>query len=144
MVKSKCKEMVCLKMETTLSKDIRTMDDSARYDATCKQVLSEKIILAWIMKSCLQEYQDCDVREITEKYIEGKPQVSEVPVAPGETNAPLIHGISSQDASPNEGTVTYDIRFQATAPGTGEPITLIVNIEAQNLCKALHKFCYAK
>lgn len=115
-----------------ISKDIRTTDDSARYDATCKRVLSEKIILAWIMKSCLQEYQDCDVREIAEKYIEGQPQVGEVPVAPGETNASMIHGISGEDASPNEGTVTYDIRFQATAPGTGEPITLIVNVEAQN------------
>lgn len=115
-----------------ISKDIRTTDDSARYDATCKRVLSEKIILAWIMKSCLQEYQDCDVREIAEKYIEGQPQVGEVPVAPGETNAPMIHGISGEDTSPNEGTVTYDIRFQATAPGTSEPITLIVNVEAQN------------
>jgi len=77
------------------------------------------------MKSCLQEYQDCDVREIAEKYIEGQPQVGEVPVAPGETNAPMIHGISGEGASPNEGTVTYDIRFRATAPGTGDPITLI-------------------
>jgi len=124
--------MVCLELETMISKDIRTTDDSARYDATCKRVLSEKIILAWIMKSCLQEYQGCDVREIAEKYIEGQPQVGEVPVAPGETNAPMIHGISGEDASPNEGTVTYDIRFRATAPGTGEPITLIVNVEAQN------------
>ena len=40
-------------------------------------------------------------------------------------------GLLSQMLSLPEGTVTYDIRFMATAPMTGEPIRLIVNIEAQ-------------
>ena len=37
-----------------------------------------------IMKSCLEEYKECDVNDIAEKYIEGQPQVSAVPVLPDE------------------------------------------------------------
>lgn len=41
-------------------KNISTADEKANYDASCKRFLAEKIILAWIMKSCLREYMDCD------------------------------------------------------------------------------------
>ena len=50
-------------IETTLAQSIRTSDEKAKYDAACKRLLSEKIILAWIMKTCLAEYQDCDVKD---------------------------------------------------------------------------------
>ena len=120
-------------IETTLAQSIRTSDEKAKYDAACKRLLSEKIILAWIMKTCLAEYQDCDVNEIAEKYIEGQPQVDTVPVAPDETNAPSrIQGMGTEDTSLTEGTVLYDIRFTAVAPASGERIRLIINLEAQN------------
>ena len=93
----------------------------------------EKIILAWIMKNCLEEYRDCDVNEIAEKYIEGMPQISEVAVIPDESNhVSMIHGAGNEDVSLTEGTVTYDIRFLAVAPVSGELIRLIINIEAKN------------
>ena len=92
----------------------------------------EKIILAWIMKNCLEEYRDCDVNEIAEKYIEGMPQISEVAVIPDESNhVSMIHGAGNEDVSLTEGTVTYDIRFLAVAPVSGELIRLIINIEAK-------------
>lgn len=40
--------------------------------------------------------------------------------------------MSTEDARLEEGTITYDIRFLAAVPGTGEPIRLIINVEAQN------------
>lgn len=83
------------------------------------------------MKACLAEHQDCPVWDIEEKYIEGQPQVSSVPVLPDEEGA-LINGLDTEDKSVYEGTVTYDIRFRAIAPGSGEPIGLIINLEAQN------------
>lgn len=55
-----------IKLETTISKSIRTADDRAQYDTACKRLLSEKIILAWIIKGCVEEFQDCDVRDIAE------------------------------------------------------------------------------
>ena len=117
--------------ETTMAQGLHATDDSAGYDAACKRVLSEKAILARIMKACLEEYKDCDVNEIAEKYIEGQPQISAVPVMPDEEGT-IIHGMDTEDKSVHEGTVTYDIRFRAIAPGTGEMIGLIVNVEAQN------------
>lgn len=122
-----------MELETTISKSIRTGDDRANYDAACKQLLSEKIILAWIVKSCVEEFRDCDVRDIASRYIEGEPQVSEVPVAPDETNAAtVIHGISTEDATQTEGTVTYDIRFLASLPSSNGKIRMILNVEGQN------------
>ena len=119
--------------DTTIVKNIRVADEKASYDAACKRLLSEKIILAWIMKNCLEEYRDCDVEEIAEKYIEGTPQVGEVAVAPDESNrVSMIQGAGNEDTSLTEGTVTYDIRFLATAPVSGELIRLIINLEAQN------------
>lgn len=54
-------------------------------------------------------------------------------VAPDESNqATMIHGTGNEDITLTEGTVTYDIRFLAAAPRSGELIRLIVNIEAQN------------
>ena len=44
-----------------------------------KDLLSEKMILAWIMKECVQEYAGMDVREIV-KYIEGAPQTAKFPL----------------------------------------------------------------
>ena len=121
-----------MEVNTPIAEDIHATDQNARYDAACKRLLAQKIILAWIMKSCLEEYRDCDVKEIAEKYIEGQPQVSEVPVELDETNAPRIRGISNEDTSLNEGSNIYDIRFLATAPSSGQLIELIIGVEAQN------------
>ncbi len=119
--------------DTTIAKNIRVADEKASYDAACKRLLSEKIILAWIMKNCLEEYRDCDVDEIAEKYIEGTPQVGEVAVAPDESNrVSVIQGAGNEDTSLTEGTIFYDIRFLAIAPVSAELIRLIINIEAQN------------
>ncbi len=118
-------------IETTAAQGLHVTDDSAGYDAACKRVLSEKAILARIMKSCLEEYKECDVSDIAEKYIEGQPQVSAVPVLPDEDST-VISGMDTEDKSVREGSVTYDIRFRAIAPSSGEQIALIINVEAQN------------
>lgn len=122
-------------VNTPIAEDIYATDQNARYDAACKRLLSQKIILAWIMKSCLEEYRNCDVKEIAEKYIESQPQVGEVAVAPDETNVTKIRGIGNVDTSLTEGKVTYDIRFLASAPASNEMIQLIINVEAQNQFK---------
>ena len=121
-----------MEVNTPIADDIHATNQNAQYDAACKRLLSQKIILAWIMKSCLEEYRDCDVKEIAEKYIEGQPQVSEVPVELDETSAPRIRGISNEDTSLREGSNLYDIRFLATAPSSGQLIQMIIGVEAQN------------
>lgn len=114
-----------------MAQGLHITDENAGYDAACKRVLSEKAILARIMKACLEEYKNCDVNDIAGKYIEGQPQVSEVPVLPDESGS-VISGMDTEDKSIREGSVTYDIRFRAVVPGTEEQIGLIINVEAQN------------
>ena len=48
-----------------------------------------------------------------------------------------VQGMGNEDISQNEGTVYYDVRFNAIAPSTGEHdnIRLIINAEAQNRFK---------
>ena len=119
--------------ETTVAESIRIIDEKMAYDAACKRVLAEKIILAWVMKHCLVEFHDCEVTEIAEKFIEGTPQVGEIPVMPDETNqTPRIGQTGVEDKTLTEGTIYYDIRFDALAPVLGELIGLIINLEAQN------------
>ena len=119
-----------MEIDTTLASSIHVAQDKADYDAACKRLLSEKIILAWILKHCLKEFQDYDVREIAEKFIEGQPQVSTVSVTP-DTGS-VIQGISQENASPIEGAIFFDIYFYAIIPGTKETVQLIINVEAQN------------
>ena len=121
-----------MKLETTLSKNIRIADDKSKYDEACKRLLAEKIILAWIMKSCLEEYKEYDINEIAEKYIEGNPQIANIAVAPDETNTPIIRGLNTEDTTMTEGTITYDIRFLSYIPNSDEKIQLLINVEAQN------------
>ena len=122
-----------MRAESTLTKRISTAGEKAAYDNACKRLLANKIILAWIMKSCLEEYRDCGISEIASKYIEGEAQISEAAVHPDEEAESLqITGLNTEDSTINEGTVTYDIRFRAIVPSTGERISLIINVEAQN------------
>lgn len=122
-----------MRAESTLAKMISTAGEKAAYDNACKRLLANKIILAWIMKSCLEEYRDCGISEIASKYIEGEAQISEAAVYPDEEAESLqITGLNTEDSTINEGIVTYDIRFRAIVPGTGERISLIINVEAQN------------
>ena len=124
-----------MKVSTTIANNIHIADDKARYDAACRRLLSDKMILAWIMKNCLEEFRDCGIKEIADQYIEGKPSVADVPVHPDEealSGAPMSSGMENKDVTITEGKITYDIRFQAMVPSSGEQIRLIVNIEAQN------------
>lgn len=66
---------------------------------------------------------------------EGEPEVSTVKVNPGESNGSKdlqrkITGTKNEDKVPNEGTITYDIRFYAHVPSNKKRIKIILNLEA--------------
>ena len=110
---------------------------NAAYDQAAKKVLSQKKILAFILKRMVEEFKDESVQDIMTKYIEGTPLISQVPVHPDETNQEIerIHGNNTEDGSISDGMVRYDILFQALVPKTKEPLMLIINIEAQGKAK---------
>ena len=124
-----------MEIENILAKNITAAGEKAAYDAACKRLLANKVILAWIMKSCMEEYKAHSINEIAERYIEGIPQIAEAAVNPDEDGyegSEQIRGAKNEDSTIQEGTITYDIRFLAIVPGTGETIRLIINVEAQN------------
>lgn len=44
-----------MEIENILSENITAAGSKADYDTACKCLFSNKIILAWIMKSCIEE-----------------------------------------------------------------------------------------
>ncbi len=87
--------------------------NESQYDASCKNILKDRMVLANILKAVVCEYNDCSVEDIANKYIEPDTISQTVAV---EKNLSNITGASEEDSSINEGTIKYDVRFQAKAP----------------------------
>ena len=56
----------------------------ASYDASCKRLLSNKTILAWIIKSCIKEYEACEIEYIAKHCLEENSMVGQAAVHPDE------------------------------------------------------------
>ncbi len=100
-------------------KDLEVSRAKEIYDESCENILANKIILAWIMKSCMKEYKDCSIRDIADHYIEGIPEISQREVHRDETPASdpgKIRGENTEDKAVNEGIVRYDIMFGQYCP----------------------------
>lgn len=113
---------------TNIADAVDVANDKAQYDAAVKRILSDKNILAWIMKGTMKEFREIPIEGIID-CIEGVPEVSAVSIEPGRTNAAII-GDTTEDKVWNEGSVLFDIRFHAVTPNR-ERIQLIINVEAQ-------------
>jgi hypothetical protein len=121
-----------LGVETQISRDLDATAYRSKYDECCKSLLAHKSILAHILKECVSEFKDCDVKYIAENCIESEPEISKVNVHRNGKLPEKITGMSTEDKTVDEGSVYYDICFVAVLPGTNESIKLIINIEAQN------------
>lgn len=122
-----------MKQNTTLSTILEVANEKIQYDNTAKKLLSEKVLLAWIMKHCMKEYQNETVDDIAMKYINGIPRISIIPIDQDvEVGGTRIEVGGVEDASINEGVITYDIRYRAYVPTVDGMIGLIINLEAQN------------
>ena len=88
-------------METNLSQTIDIVSDSARYDASVKEVLADKQILARILKYSLAEFQDDEIESIINSM--DNPVISRVRMEPGQTNLNKIKKTSEEDIVLGEG-----------------------------------------
>ena len=102
---------------------------NAAYDRLAKRFLARKSILAHILKHTVDEFSECSLQDIEQKYIEGDPTASINTIPLDDTLD--IKGKHTESNSPLEGLVTFDIIFDAIAPSSGELIKLIINIEPQ-------------
>lgn len=118
-------------MENFLQRSIEDAGRKAQYDANAKKLLSQKLILAHILKGTTQEFATMELKEIV-SCIEGEPKVSSVRVEPGKTNAsyrPNIRGSNTEQEDQGEGKIYFDILFYVRMKdGLSR---MIINIEAQ-------------
>lgn len=117
-------------MQNEFVRSISIAGNKIQYDTQCKKVLAQKVILARILKGTAEEFREMPIDEI-EQCIEGTPEISTIPVLPGETNHEQITGMANEDKIDGEGTVYFDIRFQVYVPALTGKIKIIINIEAQ-------------
>lgn len=86
---------------------------NVQYDAYAKYILSQKEVLARILKFTIAEFQDLEAEVIME-LIEGEPLVSKVSTEPGETNQTFhdkITGNNTENTELGEGTIFFDVIF---------------------------------
>ncbi len=105
----------------------------ARLDRNCKKILASRYITAYILKSVVPEYRDCDINKVMK--LIGKREISKTTV--DMDIPPIVQNESAEDNSINEGQRFYDIKFTARTP-QDQTIALIINIEIQNEIKKYH------
>lgn len=122
------RSILLTEINTALSNDLEATNYQVQYDQNIKNILANKIILAWILKYTVSDFKETTIERIIE-LIEGEPQVSSVPVGPGKSS-PKIIGMNTEDNIPNEGVIYYDIRFSVFTPSK-QRVRLLINLEAQ-------------
>ena len=127
-----------MERQTDLAEAIDTVADKAQYDRCAKKLLAFKAIDAWILKTCVKEFYPYSIEYITEHCLTGNVEISEHAVHQDQLNrSQRVNGdeqvtkMNSESSSVSEGTIYYDVRFNAIAPANGEQITLIINLEIQ-------------
>ena len=108
-------------MNKELKNVLGVTESKAQYDASAKRLLGQKSILAHILVKTVDEFKGMHPREV-EKYIEGTPCISTVPVEPGLTNAvkrngERMTGFNTESGELQEGLVRFDIVFYVRLPG---------------------------
>lgn len=130
-------------MNAELKNAVEVTDKEAQYDASAKRLLSQKIILAHILVKTVEEFKGMKPEDVIQ-YIDGEPQISNVPVDPGLTNVPqkerekkesgvssnaLVIGLNTENRELNEGVIYFDIIFYVCLKSGVSKI--IINVEAQ-------------
>lgn len=121
--------------ETYLSQAIDAAEPESKYDTNVKWLLSDKQILAWILKFSVKEFSGIPIDDMINS-IENDVEVGTRPVDAGLSNAQRITGDNTEDNIPGEGKIIYDIRFSVKMG-----MKFLINIEAQRTSDP-HKLGY--
>ncbi len=120
-----------------MAKDYSKIDKKTlqeQYDESVKKLLSEKYILAWILKECTTEFKPFEIEKIVKEAFIDEIKISKVAVNQDEDDIEeptRIDTSNSEDNSRKNGPIIYDIRFNVVVPDSDIPVALIINIEAQ-------------
>ena len=86
-------------------------------------------VLARIVKHTVVEVENLSIEQIMACIDHDSICIGMVPVEPGLTNMGRVDSVQTEDAVPNEGYVTYDIRFMLIVMEL--ELEIIINVEAQ-------------
>ena len=121
-------------MQTSIANTL-DLKEQIQCDACSKRILSNRHILAWILKECTVEFAKYSIEEIVKDSL-SEIRVSTEPVdqdieSQNDLSGQQVELLNSEDNSVKEGSITYDIRLTAKIPEKDNSIFLIINIEAQ-------------
>lgn len=127
------------KLKTSIGNWLRYNRRRASLDESAKQLLSNLVVLAWILKYSVEEFSEYEIEQIQDM-IEGEPDISRIRLEPGLSAIPLLHrfhkekidGLPTENRIREEGTIYFDILFYVRVPEEDELIKMIINVEAQN------------
>lgn len=117
-------------MSNILKEDIKASEGREKYDAIVKSTLSNKEILARILKCVVPEYERYETDYIRDNCIENV-EVSKHAVHPN-TASSKITGEQTESSFIDEGVFRFDIIFSAYLPFEKTKIKLVINLEIQN------------
>ncbi|MDO4500473.1 MAG: hypothetical protein Q4B60_04285 [Erysipelotrichaceae bacterium] len=90
--------------------------NAALYDEKSRRILSNKRILANVMKAVIPEYTDLSISEIVNLIEDG-------------SESRLIKGMQNEDIRLDGAPILYDIVFTSRLPGSDDEIGMIINVE---------------
>ena len=124
-----------MKKYTEAASIITHYNDKKAYDMYCKRLLSNKQILAYVMKACIPEFADIPLKDI--------PSYIEMSSIKNTAECEHIHDqqIEVTDESIPGSQIKYDIQFEAVLPfkqkkagkgtSTEKRLRMIINLESQ-------------
>ena len=119
-----------MEIRTHLRNTIEAVDSvKARYDKNVKELLADIQVLARIVKHTVVEAERLSIEQIMDCIDHDSIRIGMVPVEPGMTNMGRVDSVQTEDAIPNEGYVTYDIRFALIIVEL--ELEIIINVGAQ-------------
>lgn len=119
-------------IQSSLANSLDAAGSAAKLDESAKDIMRHRSILAKILKECTVEFKDYDLKYIEENCFVGEVKVSRVAVDQDLLDADAsIVGSNSEDKSQNEGTIHYDVVFDAAIPDTDAVVRMIINLEIQ-------------
>ena len=119
-----------MEIRTHLRNTLEAVDSlKARYDKNVKELLADIQVLARIVKHTVAEVKNLSIEQIMDCIDHDSIYIGMVPVEPGLTNMGRVDSVQTEDTVPNEGYVTYDIRFTLIVEEL--ELEIIINVEAQ-------------
>lgn len=109
-----------MQLNNTVDEKKTKSPEMLQLDASCKKILSNKLVLAYLVKTCVSEFSKLDISDI-EKLIDD-----------GVSIGPSSHAVSlnTENHDDVEGKIIYDLLFYVKLPNNLDE-GILVNVEAQ-------------